>query len=1220
MSKTYHQEDLVMRKQRSVARHKRILGAGVASILLLASLNFQAQAAEEKAQDFSLTVMAFNIWNNGIYSKMWDEEARKNGELVYTQTMQDLLRGVAPDVLVTPELYNNNGKELNGKSVVEAHIEQMLALLNEKENKLGDYEKINGIPAHDMIFSSADPEFMYHNTVRIKPGNGFPDTVIAGRHFTYHDAAQSRNADAKEAVDLAQSTNVPTILLGDLNAGDISERGLLSIDAQLRVIKSADGNGLYRDLARQYVAQADADIYRQIIQNEYVGQDIDSLSWNQWGLALEKAYQAGTDIGLKDETYPVDSNLPLTMNMLKQQYQLMQLERNREQFKPSEVDDGRATWTSDGEEATNTWASWDRANIDHIMVSRPFAKWVEIVDNGEWSGTLSDPATLPNGNSLSDHEPIAQELRWVGPKLETYQEDGAEKTRLVWGAGASNFTNENKEFYLTRNNNRNDVYLGQIADENGNPILTGLTLEEKKTLLDCASSDPRFAQAVKDYCIDNHDFIGQTLVTDGGTVIVDEDAALGKTAAQLHLAGGGLRIAGQSMDKLDRNVVLNGHGWIDVADGENSVIAAQSISGDGGLIKRGAGVLELGTANSYQGGTIVEDGVLRAGAAGALVGNSDYTVNGGTLDLNGHDLTMASLSGQGGAVELASATLEVNQNANHRYDGIIQGSGDLVKSGSGVLLLNGENSYQGATSVTGGGLIVGDADHTNATINGLVSVSEGGFIGGAGTLGGLTLAKGAVLAPGNSVGTLKVDGDLTMQVGALYQAEIDTQGGADLVQVSGTATIHGADVFVEKAGGTYIANSRYTILSAQGGINGTFANLDQNKPFLDMNLVYDPSTVYLDVLRNDVSFESVAQTSNQRSVAASVETLGIGNAVYDAVVSQSGEAQARTAYDLLSGEIHASAKTALINSSADLRNATQDRIRSAFGDAGMQNGTKVAGEKDAPAALWVQSYGTWSKNSSDDNATTMDQTTTGVFAGYDAEIGENVRLGALAGYSRTSFDVDSRASSGSSNNYHVGLYGGSRWGNTSLSGGVAYSAHSVDTSRSVWFTGLAEQLNADYHANTVQVYGEISHKLQAGGAVFEPFANLAYVHLKTDGFTESGGQAALRFDENTQNVTFSTLGLRAVTQLMLGSVQTNVTGVLGWQHGYGDVESADRAAFATGTAFDVSGIPVAKDSALVQLGFDFKASEQATLGVSYKGQFGSGVQSNSVNAKLGIKF
>ncbi|MBX8785520.1 hypothetical protein HBA94_17325, partial [Ochrobactrum sp. GRS2] len=93
-------------------------------------------------------------------------------------------------------------------------------------------------------------------------------------------------------------------------------------------------------------------------------------------------------------------------------YQLIQLERNREQFKPSDVGDERATWTSDGEESTNTWPSWDRVNIDHILVSRPFAKWVEIVDNGQWSGTLSKPSLLPNGNSLSDHDPVAQELRW----------------------------------------------------------------------------------------------------------------------------------------------------------------------------------------------------------------------------------------------------------------------------------------------------------------------------------------------------------------------------------------------------------------------------------------------------------------------------------------------------------------------------------------------------------------------------------------------------------------------------------------------------------------------------------------------------------------------------------------------------------------------------------------------------------------------------------------
>ncbi|MBX8828062.1 autotransporter outer membrane beta-barrel domain-containing protein, partial [Ochrobactrum sp. SFR4] len=86
---------------------------------------------------------------------------------------------------------------------------------------------------------------------------------------------------------------------------------------------------------------------------------------------------------------------------------------------------------------------------------------------------------------------------------------------------------------------------------------------------------------------------------------------------------------------------------------------------------------------------------------------------------------------------------------------------------------------------------------------------------------------------------------------------------------------------------------------------------------------------------------SVAQTGNQQAVASAAEGLGIGNAVYDAIAGQDSDANARAAFDMLSGEVHASSKTALINTSSDLRNAAQDRLRSAFGDTNAQKTAQV---------------------------------------------------------------------------------------------------------------------------------------------------------------------------------------------------------------------------------------------------------------------------------------
>src|ERR1700738_5572581 len=57
-----------------------------------------------------------------------------------------------------------------------------------------------------------------------------------------------------------------------------------------------------------------------------------------------------------------------------------------------------------------------------------------------------------------------------------------------------------------------------------------------------------------------------------------------------------------------------------------------------------------------------------------------------------------------------------------------------------------------------------------------------------------------------------------------------------------------------------------------------------------------------------------------------------------------------------------------------------------------------------------------------------------------------------------------------------------------------------------------EQLSSRYDAGTAQVFGDLGYRIDAGhtavGALaFEPFANLAYVNLRTDGFSGTGAAA-----------------------------------------------------------------------------------------------------------------
>jgi outer membrane autotransporter protein len=230
------------------------------------------------------------------------------------------------------------------------------------------------------------------------------------------------------------------------------------------------------------------------------------------------------------------------------------------------------------------------------------------------------------------------------------------------------------------------------------------------------------------------------------------------------------------------------------------------------------------------------------------------------------------------------------------------------------------------------------------------------------------------------------------------------------------------------------------------------------------------------------------------------------------------------------------------------------------------------------------------------------------------------RLGLLAGYSRSSFDVDDRASSGSSNNYHLGLYGGTQWGNLAFRTGAAYTWHDIDTNRTAAFPGFADSLSADYSAGTFQAFGELGYGIELGATRFEPFANLAHVSLRTDSFTEQGGPAALSVDGGTTAVTFTTLGLRAEHTMALGTVNATLRGMIGWRHAFGDLTPESVNAFAGGDAFTIAGAPIAQDSAVIEAGLDFNLTPEATFGLSYTGQIASDAYDHGFRANLSVRF
>jgi outer membrane autotransporter protein len=517
---------------------------------------------------------------------------------------------------------------------------------------------------------------------------------------------------------------------------------------------------------------------------------------------------------------------------------------------------------------------------------------------------------------------------------------------------------------------------------------------------------------------------------------------------------------------------------------------------------------------------------------------------------------------------------------------------------------------------------------------------QGGVLAGNATIGGLNVASGGTVTPGN-FGTLNVNGNVSFAAGSFFGVNLNAAGQNDRIAATGTATLAGGTVQALAQLGNFAPSTAYTILTAGGGVSGTFANVTSNSAFLAPTLSYTPTSVLLTMIRT-ATLSSQAQTPNQLSVAAALDRSSLASPLVVAVLNQTA-AGARQAFDALSGEIYGSVQTGLLNDSYLLRNELLGRLRQgAYAGAPADLGALAFGGPDlitseaasayarkdnfpikAPAAVpngtrdltwWAQGLGAWGRVDSDGNAAALSNNTAGVISGIDARFGQALRAGLAAGYTHSWLNVDARASSAGIDSAHVGAYAGANLGPFSLRSGATYSLHTIDTTRNVIFPGFFDQTTAHFHGDTAQVFGEMGHGVALGPLAVEPFAGLAYVHLRTGGFLETGGLAALSGTSNTENVGYSSLGARAASVVMLANGTALVPRAsVAWQHAFSDVTPTAGLAFqSTGVAFSVAGVPIARDSALVEAGTDLRFSPNAKVGIAYTGALAAHAQTHAV--------
>lgn len=291
-----------------------------------------------------------------------------------------------------------------------------------------------------------------------------------------------------------------------------------------------------------------------------------------------------------------------------------------------------------------------------------------------------------------------------------------------------------------------------------------------------------------------------------------------------------------------RPILLQGDG-----DGEIQG-SIQNGSGLVALVKGGVGTWTISGNNSYSQPTTINAGILRIGNGNAIPngsGKGDVTVN-GTLDLNGHSITINGLLG-GGTVDNQSGLLNytLTVGANNRsgtFSGVIKNTSGTVgisKIGTGTFTLSGNNTYAGNTTVNAGTLFVNGSIGSGAvTVNASATLACNGTIDGP-----VTIQAGGTLSPGTSIGTLTINNSLNLSGTTLM--EINKTGSTlsgDLVQGISTLT-YGGTLSVTATGDPLAQNDTFHLFNA-AAFAGSFATL--NLPPLPPCLVWDTSRLTVD--------------------------------------------------------------------------------------------------------------------------------------------------------------------------------------------------------------------------------------------------------------------------------------------------------------------------------------------------------------------------------------
>ncbi|MFQ3456302.1 autotransporter-associated beta strand repeat-containing protein [Bradyrhizobium sp. UFLA01-814] len=765
-----------------------------------------------------------------------------------------------------------------------------------------------------------------------------------------------------------------------------------------------------------------------------------------------------------------------------------------------------------------------------------------------------------------------------------------------------------------------------------------------------------------------------------GTVIAQSSTGLSRNSAFLVNAGATLDLSGYSNSVASLADGSNGGGFVrNAAASGTATLTITGVNGGSttfsGTIQNGGGPGEGGAAgpklalvkngdsrqiltgtNTYLGATTVNGGTLEIGNGGAithsasLTNAANFVVDGGGAATFGSVTNMATgkiLVAAGGTLhdDLANAGTVIN-NGNYIAN-VASNSGVIANNAIWTGAITTAGTFINATGATVSGLVTNSGTASNAgtlnggltntggtfnntgTINGTTTIS-GGALFGTGAAANLSVGNGGIFAAGNGTAgsSMTVNGSLAFSSGAFYQVAINPTT-ASFVNATGSATLGGASVQAFFSSGTYVAK-QYTIVSAAGGISGTFnalANTNLPSGFTS-TLSYDPTHAYLDLA---LSFTppSSGLNINQRNVSNAI----VNSFNSTGTVPIAFGALTPTGLTQVSGELATSTQQTTFKAMDLFMGLLTDPFMDRTGRAGTPGISGYAEDGNvgayaatsqtdafamfakAPPTTFQQRWSVWAagfggSQSTSGNAVVGSNTTTGSIygsaVGADYLFSPNTVAGFAIAGGGTSFGVNNLGS-GRSDLFQAGAYVRHTEGNAYITAALAYGWQDITTDRTVTAVGV-DHLRAEFNANAYSGRVEGGYRFATPWMGITPYAAGQFTTLDLPSYAEQtiSGLPTFALGYAGRSVTDarSELGFRTDNSFAVPDGLLTLRTRFAWAHDY-DPNRTIAPTFQglPASSFVVNGAAQASDSALTTAAIEMKWRNGWSAAATFEGEF-----------------